>query len=186
MKHRILLAMVVLLMPWGALAVEDDEDADTATEAVAKPKTAAPAKVKTESKADTKADTKPEAKKTTPPAPIVCPPTITVSAQELTKKPEGWHYFSDDDVKPQLDTINVYTQKKTMVKLDPGKGTETFTEWRFPDNGKEKYFIVCSYTRTAVLLKQQLDERLKSCRLSFEPAAGKPDAPQLLHKITCG
>ena len=41
-------------------------------------------------------------------------------------------------------------------------------------------------TRTAVLLKQQLDERLKSCRLSFEPAAGKPDAPQLLHKITCG
>jgi hypothetical protein len=116
---------------------------------------------------------------------LVCPPAIKVEPQALSGKVEGWRYFADEQAQHTLDTVSFYIQKKSLTKLDPHRGTEVFTEWKFPDNGKEKYFVACSYTRTGVLLKRQLEPGVKFCRVLFESDPARPGLPPSQHKIVC-
>lgn len=117
----------------------------------------------------------------------VCPPAIKTKKEALAEAIKDWSSFADEEAAPKLDTVSLYTytQKKTMSKLGASKGTESFTEWQLPDNGKEKYYVVCSYTRSSLLLKQMLDARFKRCRLTFQTNPATPALPAQLHTITC-
>jgi len=171
MQRLKLLGMITLVACFAfstsvALAKVNDDDDDAP---VAKTHTA---------KAATKTKEKPGL--------MACPETIQVGAQDISKKIDGWHSFSDDAPVYALDTVTVYIdQKKTPAKLDPSKGTESFTEWQLLENGKEHYYMVCSYTHTSVLLKRELDKEFTTCRLSFENAAVSPGVPQKMHKMNC-
>ncbi len=116
---------------------------------------------------------------------LSCPQSVDVGLQELKKKVPDWRYFNDGDVAYALETVSIYHQNKTLEKLSPSKGTESFTEWKLNNNGKEKYFVVCAYSHTSVLLKQQIDAGLARCRLNFEPDPATPQGPPVLHKMTC-
>lgn len=115
---------------------------------------------------------------------IACPESISVESQDLSKRVKGWRYFSDKDAKHTLDTVEIFKGKKKLTRHEPGKGTEAYAQWMLTDNGKEEYYLVCGYKRTAVMLKQKLDSKLITCKVSFMQQKGK-GGPQQLHKFTC-
>ena len=116
---------------------------------------------------------------------IACPDRVEVAAQTLAKKIPDWRYFEDTDSKYLLDTVTVYKGKKKLEKMEPSKGTEAYTEWLLPDNGKESYFVVCSYQNTSIRMKRALSAKLNSCRVAYETDPNNPHALPALHKFTC-
>lgn len=116
---------------------------------------------------------------------IVCPESISVAPQTMAKRVEGWRYFSDPEARYPLDAVMIYAGKKSLAEVPPGKGTESYSQWRFSDNGDESYWIVCSYKRSSLLLKRQLDTKFTSCKLSFEEDKASPGARQVMHKMVC-
>jgi len=117
--------------------------------------------------------------------PIACPDSIQVAPQDLDNKIEGWHYFSDGNAKYTLVGLQVYSGKNDMVPFEAGRGTESYSQWLLSDNGKEKYYVVCRYSQTSVLLRRLLDSEIKSCKSFYEPDSKNPAAPQIFRKITC-
>lgn len=116
---------------------------------------------------------------------IVCPESIDVAAQTLARKADGWRYFNDPEPKYQLEEISVFHGKKDLTEMEPSKGTEVSAQWRFSDNGKENYYVICQYKHTSIMLKRQLEPKVNTCTLSFQQDKANPTGPQVMHKMSC-
>jgi len=116
---------------------------------------------------------------------INCPDSIDVASQNLDKKIEGWRYFSDPDAQHTLENVNIFKGRKVVTRHAPAKGTESYEQWRLEDNGKEQYFLICGYNRTAIFLKKLLDPKFTSCKASFGQDQKRPEGSPPLYKITC-
>ena len=170
-------------------SADADDDADDETDKVIIVKPAKKPAMKAgkddkKDKATAKEETKPAAPEASKPG-MSCPDKIEVASQQLGKKITGWGSFADADPKYWLEAVSVYSvQSGKLTRYNPSRGTEAFSQWELKENAKEKYFLVCSYTHTSLLLKQALASNYKSCRVTFENDP-RNQGSQTMTKFSC-
>jgi hypothetical protein len=118
---------------------------------------------------------------------VMCPATVNVR-QEIQKPVAGWESFLADspvrlanvtffDGPPKEKASLVDTQRKKEA------GHETAT-WQFTRTAGQHIWIACSYSGTAVMLTQQLSEKINSCTVTYNSrqlVAGTP----MIESIVC-
>lgn len=113
-----------------------------------------------------------------------CPESIRVEAQKLKGAMRGFEPFNED-APFWLETVHVYTGNKKIERLEPYKNTESSSQWRLSENGRQHYYLVCHYRDTSVALKKKLPTHLSECRVTPAPNPQNPGGPQVLHHFGC-
>lgn len=101
-------------------------------------------------------------------ATIQCPHEIKTT-QSLLKKVNGWGEFSDDwNIVHNVNRVTFYaSHPNEHASLAPDNEDTKSNKalWTF---GKDKIWLACGYSNTAIQLIQKLPDKTRSCTVTYD------------------